>query len=269
MNARLRLMCVLAHPDDESMGTGSTLARYASEGVETFLVTATRGEKGWMGNVSEDPGPNALGRIRQAELIAAVQVLGIQQVYFLDYIDGELDQVDASEAIQKITGYIRLVRPQVVITFGPDGSYGHPDHIAISQYTTAAIVCAADADYADYQGHPTHRVSKLYYMTDTRQLWQDFEEFAGEIQMSVDGVVRKPVLWEEWAVTARINGDQYWRQALKAVLCHQTQVVSLGDLTRLTDDQNRRLWGDRTYYRAYSLVNAGREREEDLFAGLR
>jgi len=269
MNTPLRLMCVLAHPDDESMGTGSTLAKYYAEGVETYLVAATRGEKGWTGSEADNPGPAALGKIRQAELLAAAQVLGLRQVYFLDYIDGELDQVDSAEAVQKITRYLRLVRPQVVITFGPDGNYGHPDHIAISQYTTAATVCAADVEYADREKLPPHRVSKLYYITDTRQMWEDIEEIIGEIHMPVDGVVRKPVLWEEWAITARINGDQYWRQALKAVLCHQSQIDDFGDLSRLTDDQNRRLWGDRTYYRAYSLVNGGRNHEDDLFAGLR
>lgn len=269
MSDRLRLMCVLAHPDDESMGTGSTLAKYAAQGIETTLVMATRGEKGWPGEDKDYPGPTALGKIRQAELTAAALVLGVQQVYYLDYIDGELGQANPSEAIQKIVKYIRLIKPQVVVTFGPDGAYGHPDHIAISQFTTAATVCAADPSYADDESLAPHRVSKLYYSMDTRQLWDAFESVAGETIMPVDGILRKPVLWEEWAISARIDGCDCWRTALEAVLCHRSQVSSFGDLWRFSEEQQCLLWGERTYYRAYSLVNGGRGVEDDLFAGIR
>lgn len=274
MNNILRLMCVFAHPDDESMGTGSTLAKYAQEGIETYLVTATRGEKGWSGKPEDYPGSLALARQRQAELISAAQVLGLRQVYFLDYIDGELNQVDSQEAIQKIARYLRLVRPQVVITFGPDGSYGHPDHIAISQLTSAAIIAAADCDFIDTDHLPSHRTSKLYYMMDTRELWETVEALVGELSMQVNGTLRKPVMWEDWAVTTRISSGEHWRTALKAVLCHQSQLASLGDIHSLTDEQNYRLWGDRTYYRVFSLVNGhhpngSHHREEDLFSGLR
>ena len=274
MNDILRLMCVFAHPDDESMGTGSTLAKYAQEGVETYLVTATRGEKGWFGKPEDYPGSLALARQRQGELISAAQALGLRQVYFLDYIDGELSQVDSQEAIHKITKYLRLVRPQVVITFGPDGAYGHPDHIAISQLTSAAIITAADCDYIDTDHLPPHRISKFYYMMDTRESWETIEELVGELSMQVDGTLRKPVMWEDWAVTTCIPSGEHWRTALKAVLCHQSQLASLGDINSLTDEQNYRIWGDRTYYRVFSLVNGNHphgnhHREEDLFSGLR
>ena len=140
MTESKRLLCVFAHPDDETLGAGSTLAKYAAAGVELYLVTATRGERGWQGDPSADPGPQALGEIRTAELLAAAQVLGIRNVQFLNYLDGDLDQADPAEAIGRIVTHIRRIRPQVVITFGPDGSYGHPDHIAISQFTSAAAV---------------------------------------------------------------------------------------------------------------------------------
>ena len=82
----LKLMAVLAHPDDESLGIGGILAKYAAEGIETFLVTATRGERGWFGDEREYPGLEALGQIREAELRAAAEVLGIRGVDFLGYI---------------------------------------------------------------------------------------------------------------------------------------------------------------------------------------
>jgi LmbE family N-acetylglucosaminyl deacetylase len=164
MTDQLKLMCVLAHPDDESLGNGGVHAKYAAEGVETYLVTATRGERGWFGDEAEYPGLEALGKIREAELLAAASVLGIHRVEFLDYIDGELDQAHPAEVIAKIVGHLRRIQPQVVITFGPDGGYGHPDHIAICQFATAAIVEAASATSLYHRDLAPHCVSKLYYM---------------------------------------------------------------------------------------------------------
>src|SRR5258706_14330633 len=111
----LRLMCVLAHPDDESLGTGGALAAYAAEGVATSLVTATRGERGRFGDSTESPGPDIVGRAREAELHAAAAELGLRDVSVLGYPDGALDQVNPAEAIEKIAGHLRRVRPQVVI----------------------------------------------------------------------------------------------------------------------------------------------------------
>ena len=140
-----RLMCVLAHPDDESLGTGGTLAKCASEGVATYVVTATRGERGRFGDAGV-AGPDVVGRAREAELLAAAGELGVREVRFLDYPDGALDRVDPAEAIEKIAGHLRRVQPQVVVTFGPDGAYGHPDHIAISQLTTPRRASARAAE---------------------------------------------------------------------------------------------------------------------------
>src|SRR4051812_28058108 len=94
----LRLMCVLAHPDDESLGTGGVLAKCAAEGVATYLLTATRGERGRFGNADESPGPEIVGKARAAELIAAAAELGLRDVRFLDYPDGGLDGVHATTA---------------------------------------------------------------------------------------------------------------------------------------------------------------------------
>jgi LmbE family N-acetylglucosaminyl deacetylase len=164
MTDQLKLLCVLAHPDDESLGTGGILRQDAAEGVETSLVTATRGERGWTGSESEYPGLEVLGKRREAELLAAASVLGIRRVEFLDYIDGDLDQAHPAEAIAKIVGHVRRVQPDVVVTFGPDGAYGHPDHIAICQLTTAALVAAADPAAPCCRERPSHRVSKFYYI---------------------------------------------------------------------------------------------------------
>jgi LmbE family N-acetylglucosaminyl deacetylase len=167
MTQKLKLMAVLAHPDDESLGFGGTLAKYAAEGVETHLVTATRGERGRFGPHGKGADPAEVGLVREAELRAAAAVLGIHDVSILGYGDGAVDQSDATTAIRAIAEHIRRVRPHVVVTFGPEGAYGHPDHIAISQFTT--IVCASDAGYLTYDGAngdslPAHRVGKLHYL---------------------------------------------------------------------------------------------------------
>src|SRR5262245_50903337 len=115
--AARRLMVVTAHPDDETLGFGGVLARYADEGVETFLVTATRGEGGrYLGHASgsaEHPGRAALARIRERELRAAAAALGVQEVCLLDYEDQHLDRADPAEAIAAIAGHIGRTRPDV------------------------------------------------------------------------------------------------------------------------------------------------------------
>ena len=208
---------VLAHPDDESLGMGGILAKYAAEGVETYLVTATRGERGWFGPAEENPGLHPLGRIREAELRAAANVLGLREVSFLDYIDGELDEADPAEVIAKIVQQIRRVRPQVVVTFDPNGVYGHPDHIAISQFTTAAVVAAADPSYPDGGIFPAHRVLKLYYRGITADEQQAYEAAFGDLIMTIDGVDRRTTPWPDWAITTQIDTRAYWEQVWRAV----------------------------------------------------
>jgi LmbE family N-acetylglucosaminyl deacetylase len=261
-------MCVLAHPDDESLGMGGTLARYASEGIETCLVTATRGERGWFGDEKENPGLGALGKMREAELLCASDALGIREVHFLDYIDGDLDRAPHVEAVGRIVPHLRQVKPDVVITFAPDGAYGHPDHIAICQFTTAAVVCAADPDYADSSAEP-HRVSKLYYMAWPKGKWDAYQSAFGDLIMHVDGVDRRAIPWPDWAVTTVIDTTEYWPTVWKAVSCHKTQLTAYGQLERLPDNLHKGLWGSQEYYRAFSTVNGGRSQETDLFEGLR
>src|SRR5436309_4488070 len=269
MTNKLKLMCILAHPDDESLGNGGILAKYAAEGVETYLVTATRGERGWFGVESEYPGLEALGKIREAELLAAAGVLGIRRVDFLDYLDGDLDQAHPAEVIAKIVGHVRRVRPDVVVTFGPDGAYGHPDHIAICQFTTAAIVKAANPNALDESSLAPHCVSKLYYMVATQQLFKAYQSVFGELVMHIDGMERRGVGWPEWAITTRIDTQTYRQTVWEAILCHESQLSVYRQLEHVSQEDEEELWDSQTYYRALSLVNGRRGVEEDLFEGLR
>ena len=266
MANKIKLMCILAHPDDESLGMGGTLAKYAVQGVETYLVTATRGERGWFDDEKLNPGLEALGKIREAELLNAAHELGISEVKFLDYIDGDLDQADPAEAVAKIVSHLRRVRPDVVITFDPNGAYGHPDHIAICQFTTAAILAAADPNYSN--SSPPHSISKLYYMAWPREKFAAYESVFGELVMHVDDFPRRTTPWPHWAVTTIIDTADYWPTVWKAVSCHKTQLVAYGQLEHLSSEHHKGLWGTQEFYRAISLVNGGRATETDLFEGL-
>ena len=262
-------MCVLAHPDDESLGTGGTLAQYAAEGVATYLVTATRGERGRFGDARESPGPDVVGRAREAELLAAAKELGLSEVRFLDYPDGALDTVDPAAAIAKIAGHLRRVKPHVVITFGPDGAYGHIDHIAISQFTAAAIACAADPSYALPGGEAPHRVSKLYFIAWSAEKWDAYQAALKTLVFKIDGQERRVSPWPAWALTTAIDTSRVAPTVWRAVSCHKTQMSIYSKLGELPDDHHRALWGTQEFYRVFSCVNGGRTRETDLFEGLR
>jgi LmbE family N-acetylglucosaminyl deacetylase len=259
-------MCVLAHPDDESLGTGGALALAAADGVATYLVTATRGERGRFGT-GPRPDDSVVGRTREAELRVAAKELGIRDACVLGYPDGALDQVDAAEAIARIATQIRRVQPHVVITFGPEGAYGHPDHIAISQLTTAAIVQAADGSWN--ASSAAHSVSKLYFIAWSAAKWAAYQAALKRLVSVVDGQERQVTPWPDWAVTTVLDTTRVWATVWRAVSCHQTQMSIYDTLAGLADEHQRALWGSQEFYRVFSTVNGGRARETDLFEGLR
>jgi LmbE family N-acetylglucosaminyl deacetylase len=259
MYNEILLMCVLAHPDDESLGTGGILAKYGSEGVGTFVVTATRGERGRFDDKGTKPGFEIVGRTREGELRAAARELGVKEVALLDYVDGELDTVDPVDAAEKIAGHIRRIRPQVVVTFDPFGAYGHTDHIAISQLTAAAIERAVDL----------HQVSKFYYFVNGEEKWAAYQAAFKTLTSNVDGIQRVAIAWPDWSITSTIDARDMWQTVWRAVQCHKTQMSIYKNIGTLTDDQQKVIWGRGEFYRVFSLVNGGRKTETDLFEGLR
>jgi LmbE family N-acetylglucosaminyl deacetylase len=172
MNNRLpiqhskRILGVFAHPDDESFCAGGTFAKYAATGAEVMVVSATRGEAGQI-RMPSVATRRTLGAVREQELHLACQRLGIQHAArCLDHMDGTLKDFDQEVLTRKITEIIRTFRPDVVITFGPDGGYGHPDHIAISAATAAA--CMRSGEPGRFPEHiaaglEAHQLARLYY----------------------------------------------------------------------------------------------------------
>lgn len=267
MSETLRLLAVLPHPDDESLNMGGTLARYAAEGVETHLATATLGERGRIG--TERPGPEVVAPVREAELRRAAEILGITGLDLLGFHDGDLERVDPALAIERLVAVVRRVRPQVVVTFGADGAYGHPDHIAVSQWTGAALVAAADSSYPGDGAPAPHRVDKLYWMAMTRAEWDTYTEAFGELVSRVGGVERRAAPWPDWAVTTEIDTREHWEQVWRAVQCHQSQITGYGTLAAFPLERHVEIWGGHSLYRVFSSVDVGPGRERDLFQGLR
>jgi LmbE family N-acetylglucosaminyl deacetylase len=164
-NSRPRLLGVFAHPDDECFCAGGTLAGYAAAGAETMVVSATRGEAGQIRD-AHSATRRTLGQVRAGELTRACRRLGVQQAVCLDYGDGRLKDVDQGVLTRAVTQIIRTFRPDVVLTFGADGAYGHPDHIAIGRATsTACALAGKDACFPEQlaAGLGPHRPARLYH----------------------------------------------------------------------------------------------------------
>src|SRR3984893_16669909 len=140
---RSRLLGIFAHPDDETFCAGGTFARYAEQGAEIMVVSATRGEAGQVRDAAVG-NRRTIAAVREAELRLACERLGITKVRCLFYVDGTLADGEVSAWVGEVAEAICEFRPDVVITFGRDGGYGHPDHVTISAVTTAACQRTAD-----------------------------------------------------------------------------------------------------------------------------
>jgi LmbE family N-acetylglucosaminyl deacetylase len=159
------MLGVFAHPDDETFCAGGTFARYAEDGAEIMVVSATRGQAGQIRDASVGT-RRTIGAVRENELRLACERLGVAHVQCWDYPDGGLGEDDAAGLVSRIVRLIREYRPEVMISFGPEGAYGHPDHVTISTAVTAACQQAGDpACYPDQLagGLRAHEPDRLYY----------------------------------------------------------------------------------------------------------
>ena len=158
-----KLLCVVAHPDDECFAFGGALSLAASQGAETYVICLTDGQAAT--NRGDASSSEHLGRIRRAEFIASCNVLGVTQHELLCYQDGQLEFADFSYTACVLVERIRAIRPDVVVTFGGDGALNtHPDHTMVSAFTTAAFHWAASAKRLPTAG-PPFTPSRLFYLT--------------------------------------------------------------------------------------------------------
>ncbi|MBC8448076.1 MAG: PIG-L family deacetylase [Chloroflexi bacterium] len=227
-----KLLAVFAHPDDESFRCGGTLALLAQHGVRVWVLCATRGEAGVPGLTSQQA-----SQVRQAELKCACRALGIGPLILLDYHDGALAGVDEEEAVAQVLAAIRELRPQVLLTWPPDGLSGHPDHIAVSHWAALAFERAAalgpDAPAALYHLAVPRSVAEALGLTHLHTTPDE------EVTLAVD-------------VTA------VWEQKLAAIRCHRTQLGNSPILA--APEEKQRLFLGREHFR-----RAQARMEDDLF----
>ncbi|MTE20844.1 N-acetyl-1-D-myo-inositol-2-amino-2-deoxy-alpha-D-glucopyranoside deacetylase [Streptomyces sp. TRM43335] len=244
-----RLMLVHAHPDDESITNGVTMARYAAEGVLVTLVTCTLGEEGEvvppaLAHLAADR-EDALGPHRIGELRHAMRELGVADHRFLGgpgrYRDSGMFgtpaneradcfwRADVDEAASYLVSEIREVRPQVLVTYDPNGGYGHPDHIQAHRVAMRAVELAADPDHPSDRGEP-HRVDRVYWNCAARS---EVEAGFARLRASGGGPFSRsasiddvPGVVDDDRVAAVIEGDDAEVSAKAAAMrAHATQIV--------------------------------------------
>ena len=216
------ILGVWAHPDDEAYLSAGIMAGAVDAGNRVVCVTATRGELGSLDPVRWPP--ETLASVREAELDACLTVLGVREHIWLDYPDGGCAAVPADEAVSRVADIVAEVRPDTVLTFGPDGMTWHADHIAVGQWTTAAVSQAG--------GSP----ARLLYATKTPEWGEAFLATvqADEVMMADRQPPTTPA--SDLALYVDLQGDALDRK-YKALLCQPSQVESL--LAAMGDDVYR------------------------------
>ena len=275
-----KLLAIYAHPDDESFGSGGMLAKYAAEGASVGLVCATNGE---IGEISDPDlaSSDTLGDVRIAELRCAAEALGVTELVLLGYRDsgmaGTADNEDPrafgnaaeDEVVARLVGIIRRVRPDVVVTFDPNGGYGHPDHVTVHDRTVAAFHAAGDARSHHNEGE-AWQPPRLVYTVFARSTFEQLRE-----KLTLSGVdVGELARWEEVAimwededvhVALDVSGtvDAKW----KALNCHRTQFGSDNLFRRIPEEMAREIMGRENFSIAWPETPPG-VRLAGLFDGL-
>ncbi|SCK32319.1 N-acetyl-1-D-myo-inositol-2-amino-2-deoxy-alpha-D-glucopyranoside deacetylase [Streptomyces sp. WMMB 322] len=302
-----RLLLVHAHPDDESINNGASMAKYAAEGVHVTLVTCTLGEEGEVIPAElahlapEQPGPGEpaphsdaspgeitpLGRHRMHELARAMRELGVTDHRFLGgpgrYRDSGMMglatnlrpdcfwQAPLDEAALHLVRVIREVRPQVMVTYDPDGGYGHPDHIQAHRVAMRAAELAPDRDFAPGAGEP-HRVARVYWNCVPRRVVEEgFKRLRAASPLPYSAVADPEdvpgIVEDEKSVDAVVDGRAHAGAKAAAMRAHATQITVAGETFALSNGLGQPLLSTE-YYR---LAHAPGERSggitQDLFAG--
>ena len=297
-----RLLLVHAHPDDESIGQGATMARYVDEGVGVTLVTCTGGEMGEilvpeLEHMAADK-DDTLADQRKIELDDAMKALGVTDHRYLggfkrfrdsgmqwhadghavpadDTRENAFWNADLTEAATLLVEIIREVRPQVLVTYDEFGGYGHPDHIQAHRVATYAASLAAVPSFRPDLGE-AHDIAKIYWgamsADRVRQGLRDLRA-AGDTTtfegMDPDGPLPKFMV-EESALTAAVDADAWAERKMDAMRAHRTQIALDGPFFALSNNKGNEIWGTE-FFRIAKGTPAPADAdtlENDLFAGL-
>ena len=279
------LLLVHAHPDDETINNGATMAMYAAAGFNVTLVTCTRGEEGEilvpeLAHLAADK-EDGLAPIREAELANAMAALGVTDHRFLGaphnrYRDSGMIgtspndrpdtfwQVDLDTAARELVTIILEVKPQVLVTYDEFGGYGHPDHIKAHQVAMRAAELAQDL----------WDIQKIYWNTMPRSVIQkgiDAMKAAGSDFMGVESADELPFAKPDDVVTTAMNASAFVDQKMKAMASHPTQIALDGPFFALSNNVGLNVWGNE-YYTLVKGEKSGELTpegwEQDLFAGV-
>jgi N-acetyl-1-D-myo-inositol-2-amino-2-deoxy-alpha-D-glucopyranoside deacetylase len=299
-----RLLLVHAHPDDESIANGVTMAKYASEGAGVTLVTCTLGEEGevLVGSLSHlaSDRDDGLGLHRIGELAAAMAELGVTDHRFLGgpghFRDTGMSAsphggamvpesvrpdsfwaADLREAADLLVSIIREVRPQVLVTYDEFGGYGHPDHVQAHRVAMYGSQLAAVPSYRRDLGQPWC-VQKIYWnaMAEGRlraglRTLRDSGDTTTFEGLDPDGPL-PPFVTPDELVTTDIDGNDFVEAKLAAMRAHATQITVDGPFFALSNNLGNHVWGLESYRLVQGTVvpdpDAEAKRESDLFAGL-
>jgi N-acetyl-1-D-myo-inositol-2-amino-2-deoxy-alpha-D-glucopyranoside deacetylase len=286
VSAAKRLLLVHAHPDDETINNGVTMAKYAALGAQVTLVTCTRGEEGEvlvneLANLASDK-DDKLGEHREIELKDAMDELGIKDFRFLgapskkwrdsgmmgtpaNDRDDVFWQADLDEASIELVKIILEIKPQVLITYDEFGGYGHPDHIKAHRVAMRAAELAANQGW---------QVSKIYWNTMPRSVIQMGIEKMKEVGSDFFGAESAddlPFAKPDELVSTVVNAPEYVPAKLAAMKAHATQISLDGPFFALSNNLGLSVWGDEYY----TLVKGEKAapfdangRELDIFAGI-
>ena len=296
------LLLVHAHPDDESIGQGATMARYVAEGVGVTLVTCTGGEMGEildpeLEHLAADK-DDTLADQRKIELDNAMKVLGVTDHRYLggfkryrdsgmqwhesghavpadDVHENAFWNADLTEAATYLVEIIREIRPQVMVTYDEFGGYGHPDHIQAHRVATYAAALAAVPSYRRDLGE-AHDIAKIYWgamsAAKVRQGLRDLRA-AGDLTtfegMDPDGDL-PAFMVEDDALSAMVEADDYAAVKMEALKAHRTQISVDGPFFALSNNKGNEIWGTEFFRIAKGTPGPTRADglETDLFAGL-
>jgi N-acetyl-1-D-myo-inositol-2-amino-2-deoxy-alpha-D-glucopyranoside deacetylase len=266
------LLLVHAHPDDEAISTGGVMMKAAADGHRVVLVTATRGEAGEIHNMDEAASRPRLGEIRTAELENASRILGVARGEFLGYRDSGMvgtpenddprsfHQAPLDEAAQKLAAIIREEKPDVVVTYGEDGVYGHPDHVKAHFVTNAAL---------DQLLRPSDAWSpkKLYYTAIPRSMMQAFmDQMPEEARQQQNSNMRIAGTPDE-LVTTRVDVSPYTARKRQAFAAHVSQNDPNSWFATMADQIYELAFGTEYYQLARGKPGSALP-ENDLFSGI-
>ena len=293
MPANRRLLLVHAHPDDESIGTGATMAKYVAEGAQVTLVTCTLGDEGEilipdLAHLAAHDQDQLAGH-RLTELADAMAHLGVTDYRILGGIGAFRDsgmmgtepnsrtdcfwQADLLEAAKHLVRIIREVKPQVVVTYDDFGGYGHPDHIQAHRVTTYATALAASRSFASELGKPW-QISKLYWTAFPVSIiragieaLREQGETTGFAAQDPDDI---PFACPDEYITTVVDATAHLEQKFEALRAHATQISTESGFFALSNNLGSQVMGYEHFRLAFGNIGPVNESgvETDLFAGI-